>query len=191
MENKEQLKIIKESGEKDILNENKILKEKLEKSEKLAEERLNQLKYLQADFENLKKRYEKEKQNIIKSANESLIKELIVLLDDLDAAIKISEQENKTGYIMLKNKFFDILVCQGLGEIEAIGKKFNPEFHEALCRELSKHNEDDIIDEIQKGYMFCSKVIRASKVKVSKGLKDDDKTKIKDTKTNTGEEENI
>ncbi len=67
------------------------LKKQLEKTEKLAEERLNQLKYLQADIENLRKRYEKEKQEIIKTANESLIKELLVILDSFDAAIKVSK----------------------------------------------------------------------------------------------------
>jgi len=72
-------------------------------------------------------------------------------------------------------------MSHGLKEIEALGKKFNPEFHEVLCKELSKHNEDEIIEEIQKGYILKSKVIRHSKVKVSKkeeeeGLKIEDKS---------------
>ncbi|MEM3074550.1 MAG: nucleotide exchange factor GrpE [Candidatus Pacearchaeota archaeon] len=160
-------KIIKEEKEIKVLEEE--LKEKLEKSNKLAEERLNQLKYLQADFDNYRKQFDKEKEQIIKLANESLIKELIVILDDFDAAIRISsEEENKKGLLALKKKFFDILVNQGLKEIETLGKKFNPEFHEVLCKELSNHNEDEIIEEIQKGYMLKSKVIRTSKVKISK-----------------------
>lgn len=167
--------IIKE--EKKIKIEIDDLRKKLEKAEKLAEERLNQLKYLQADFDNYRKQFEKEKNNIIKLANETLIRELTVVLDDFDAAIKISKEiENKNGLLKIKKKFFDILVNQGLKEIEALGKKFNPEFHEVLCKELSKHNEDEIIEEIQKGYMLKSKVIRTSKVKVSKGLKKEDKT---------------
>ena len=157
--------------------------EKVEKEiEKLAEERLNQLKYLQADFDNYRKKFEKEKEQIIKLANETLIKGLIVILDDFDAAIKLSiEEENKNGLLTLKKKFFYILMSHGLKEIEALGKKFNPEFHEVLCKELSKHNEDEIIEEIQKGYILKSKVIRHSKVKVSKkeeeeGLKIEDKS---------------
>ncbi len=160
-------KIIKE--EEKIKSETEKLKEQLEESKKLAEERLNQLKYFQADFDNYRKKFEKEKEQIIKLANESLIKELIVVLDDFDAAIRISEEEeNKKGLLTLKKKFFDILVNQGLKEIEALGRQFNPEFHEVLCKELSKHNEDEVIKEIQKGYILKSKVIRTSKVKVSK-----------------------
>ncbi len=169
---------IKQESEKIIKEEKKLetktedLKKHLDEAKKLAEDRLNQLKYLQADFDNYRKRFDKEKEQIIKLANENLIKELIVVLDDFDAAIKLSlEEENKKGLLTLKKKFFDILVSQGLKEIEALGKKFNPEFHEVLCKELSKHNEDEVIEEIQKGYMICSKIIRHSKVKISK--KDD------------------
>ncbi len=157
-------------------DEVKGLKEKLEKAEKLAEERLNQLKYLQADIENLRKRFEKEKSEIIRLANKSLIRELLVVLDSFDAAIKITEEgKNKKGLLMLEKKFFDILVEYGLKEIEAIGKKFNPNFHEALCKEFSKQQDNEIIEVIQKGYIINSDVIRTSKVKVSKGLKDKDK----------------
>lgn len=172
-------KIIKE--EKKIKSETNELRDKLEKANKLAEERLNQLKYLQADFDNYRKQFDKEKEQIIKLANETLVKELIVVLDDFDAAIKISaEGENRKGLLTLKKKFSDILVNQGLKEIEALGKIFNPEFHEVLCEELSKHDEDEVIEEIQKGYMLKSKVIRTSKVKVSK--KEDKDLKINQTK---------
>ena len=166
---------IKQESEKIIGEEKKIksetneLRNKLEKTNKLAEERLNQLKYLQADFDNYRKQFEKEKEQIIKLANETLIKELIVILDDFDAAIKISaEGEHREGLLTLKKKFFNILINQGLKQIKALGRRFDPEFHEVLCKELSKHNEDEIIEEIQKGYVLKSKVIRTSKVKVSR-----------------------
>ena len=166
---------IKQESEKIIGEEKKIksetneLRNKLEKTNKLAEERLNQLKYLQADFDNYRKQFEKEKEQIIRLANEILIKELIVILDDFDAAIKISaEGEHREGLLTLKKKFFNILINQGLKQIKALGRRFDPEFHEVLCKELSKHNEDEIIEEIQKGYVLKSKVIRTSKVKVSR-----------------------
>jgi len=165
----------KQKGEtKKIPDEAKELKEKLKKAEKLAEERLNQLKYLQADIDNLRKRFEKEKQEIIKNANEALIKELLVVLDSFDAAIKMSE-ENKKGLLMLEKKFFDILTDYGLEEIEAIGKQFDPNFHESLCKEFSKKQNNEIVEVVQKGYTLNKKVIRTSKVKVSKGLKDKDR----------------
>jgi len=163
-------------------NETKDLKERLEETKKLAEKRLNQIKYLQADIDNLGKRFEREKQNIVQIANEALIKELLVVLDSFDAAIKISEGENKKGLLMLEKKFFDILVKYRLEEIEAIGKQFNPDFHEALCKEFSKQQDNEIIEIIQKGYTLDKRVIRTSKVKVSKGLKD--KNKLENNKEN-------
>jgi len=176
---KEEIKDKEKKGDKElkqIPDEIKGLKEKLEKAEKLAEERLSQIKYLQADVDNLRKRYEKEKHEIIKTADEALIKELLVVLDSFDAAIKVTEEgKNKKGLLMLEKKFFDILVDHGLEEIEAIGKKFNPNFHEALCKEFSKKQDNEVIEVIQKGYTVDSKVIRTSKVSVSKGLKDKDK----------------
>jgi len=167
LEKKKSAELVKQTPD-----ETKGLKERLEKSEKLAEDRLNQLKYLQADIENLRKKYEKEKKEIIENANEALIKELLVVLDSFDAAIKVTEEgENKKGLLILEKKFFDILVEHGLEEIESIGKQFNPDFHEALCREFDKKQDNEVIEVIQKGYTIDSKVIRASKVKVSKGLK--------------------
>ncbi len=169
---------IKEKKTEDkTLIETKKLKENLEEAKKLAEERLNQIKYLQADIDNLGKRFEREKQNIVHATNEALIKELLVVLDSFDAAIKVSEGESKKGLLMLEKKFFDILVEHGLEEIEAIGKQFNPNFHEALCKEFSKKQDNEIIEVIQKGYTLDKRVIRTSKVKVSKGLKKEDKSK--------------
>jgi molecular chaperone GrpE len=160
----ESQKIIKE--EKKLETETEKLKKELEEAKKLSEERLSQLKYLQADFDNYRKQFEKEREQIVKLANESLVKELIVILDDFESSIKLIE--NKEGIELLNKKFFSILEKHGLKKIEALGKKFNPNFHEVLCKELSSHDEDEIIEEIQRGYKLHSKVIRPSKVKISK-----------------------
>jgi molecular chaperone GrpE len=162
----ESKKIIKEEK---LESNTEDLKKQLEEAKRLAEERLNQLKYLQADFDNYRKKFDKEKEQIIKLANENLIKELIAVLDDFESSIKLIENErNKEGIEILHKKFFKILEKHGLKQIESLGKKFDPNFHEALCKELSEHNEDEIIEEIQRGYLLCSKVLRASKVKISK-----------------------
>lgn len=140
----------------------------LDAYKQLAEERLDQMKYLQADFDNYRKRFDKEKESIIKLANENLIKELIVILDDFESSVKLTENEkNKEGILLMQKKFFALLRKHGLKEIEALGKKFDPYFHEVLCKELSEHNEDEVIEEIQKGYLLCSKLIRPTKVKIS------------------------
>ncbi len=158
--------------ENNLCEENEGVNERteltLEEYKKLSEERLNQIRYLQADFDNYRKKFEKEKENIIRLANENLINELIVVLDDFESSVKLIENEkNKEGIILIQKKFFSLLQKHGLVEIESMGKKFDPNFHEVLCKELSEHDEDEIIEEIQKGYVLCSKVIRPSKVKVS------------------------
>mgnify|MGYP001609210989 CR=1 FL=1 len=141
----------------------------LEEYKRLAEESIDKLKYLQADFDNYRKKFDKEKESIIRLANENLIKELIVILDDFESSIRLTENnKNKEGILLMKKKFFDLLQKHGLKEIESLGKKFNPNFHDVLCKELSEHDDDVVIEEIQKGYILCSKVIRPTKVKISK-----------------------
>ena len=140
----------------------------LEEYKRLAEESIDKLKYLQADFDNYRKKFDKEKESIIILANENLIKELIVILDDFESSIRLTENDkNKEGILLMKKKFFDLLQKHGLKEIESLGKKFDHNFHEVLCKELSEHDDDVVIEEIQKGYILCSKVIRPTKVKIS------------------------
>ncbi len=155
------------------ISEIEVLTEKLEtqleETKKLAEERLNDLKYLHADFDNFRKQMNKEKEQIIKLANENLARELVIVLDDFDASLKSVESEkNKEGLERLHNKFVQLLEKHGLKKIEALGNKLDPNFHEVLCNELCNKEDDEIIEEIQKGYTFCSKVIRPSKVKIAK-----------------------
>ncbi len=123
------------------------------------EEVLSRIKYLQADFDNYRKQFEKEKLKIIELANENLIIDLLPLLD----ALEIASKENE-GIKMLQKKFIGTLEKYGLQEIKVAGQKLNPEVHEVLIKENSDKKE---IEEIQKGYTLKGKVIRASKVKVN------------------------
>jgi molecular chaperone GrpE len=152
---------------KEEINAGKLQND-IEELTKLAEERLKNLRYLQADFDNYRKQFEKEKLNIIKLANENLIKELIIILDDFENALNLIENEkNNEGLKLLHKKFFKTLENNGLKQIEALGKKFDPNFHEVLMKEISEAEEGTILEEIQKGFMLQSKVIRPSKVKIS------------------------
>jgi len=159
-------KLEKESIEE--LNTERELNMEFEEYKRLAEESINKLKYLQADFDNYRKKFDKEKESIIKLANENLIKELIVILDDFESSIKLIENnKNKEGILLIKKKFFNLLQKHGLKEIESLGKKFDSNFHDVLCKELSEHEEGTIIEEIQKGYFLGPKLIRPTKVKIS------------------------
>lgn len=140
----------------------------LEKHVKLAEDRLNQLKYLQADFDNYRKWSEKDKAITIALANESLIKDLLVILDDFDLAMpSLEKEENKEGLQMIRKKMMKILSDYGLAPIECVGKKFDPNYHEVICREKCLEESNTILEDFSTGYQLKSKVIRPSKVKIA------------------------
>jgi molecular chaperone GrpE len=144
------------------------LKKELGDKTRQAEERLEQLKYLQADFDNFRKWNAKEKDAITALANERLIHDLLVILDDFERALpSLEEEKNKEGMQMVYKKFVKILAGYGLEPIECVGKKFDPNSHEALCREPCREETNTILEDLGKGYRLKSKVIRPSKVKIA------------------------
>ncbi len=152
--------------EKDI----KELKKELSETKKLAETYLEQLKYLQADFENYKKRVLKEREEFVNTANENLIKELLTIFDDFERSlVLIKNKDDLKGLELIYENFLKILKNFDLKRIEAVGKKFDPYYHEVLLKENSDKEEGIILEEFQKGYLLNGKVIRHSKVKVSGG----------------------
>ncbi|WP_440950536.1 nucleotide exchange factor GrpE [Methanosphaerula subterraneus] len=144
------------------------LKKELGEQTRLAEERLNQLHYLQADFDNYRRWSEREKGSVIALANENLIRDILVILDDFERALPALElEENREGMSMIHRKLMKILDEYGLQPIECVGKKFDPNLHEVLCKERCEQEPDTIIEEIGKGYHLKSKVIRPSRVKIA------------------------
>ena len=152
------------------------LRKELEGKDNLAKDRLDQLKYLQADFDNYRKNFERERDNIIRLANEYLISDLLVVVDDLERALSIMKDgKDKEGVKMVYNNLIKILENQGLRPIETSGKKFDPNFHEVLCKEACEKEDGLILEELQRGFMLKSKVIRPSKVKISEKQTEDGK----------------
>lgn len=153
-----------------------VLRKKLEEKAKLAEDRLSQLRYLQADFENYRKNFERERENIISLANEDLISDLLVVVDDFERALSaMKESKDKEGVMIVYSNFIKILENKGLRSIETSGKKFDPNLHEALCREACEKDDGLVLEELQRGFMLKSKVIRPSKVKISEKQTEDGK----------------
>ncbi len=147
------------------------VKKDLETQTRLAEDRLERLKYLQADFDNYRKWSEKEKASSIALANEKLIKDLLVILDDFEQALPSLEQEqNREGMMMVRKKILKILKEYGLHPIDCVGKKFDPHFHEVICKEKCNEEPDTILEDLGKGYQLNSKVIRPSKVKIAEHI---------------------
>lgn len=140
------------------------LKEQLASAEGLAKERLDLLMRCRADLDNLLKRSAREKEENVKYASEKLICKLLPVMDSLEQAAKHDE-----GSRVLCMQLQSILSAEGLAPIEAKGMKFDPYRHEALYQvESNDKDEGTVVEEIQKGYIFNSHVIRYSKVAVSK-----------------------
>ncbi|MDD5730812.1 MAG: nucleotide exchange factor GrpE [Candidatus Omnitrophica bacterium] len=140
-----------------------------------AKEYWDRILRLQADFENIRKRLEREKQEYAKFANEGIIQELLNILDDLERTVELAQAKHQDisaflkGVEMILAHLYEMLKNHGLKSIEAEGKVFDPNFHEALMQEEnSKVPEHTIVEELQKGYLLNDRVIRTSKVKVSK-----------------------
>jgi len=136
------------------------------------QELLSKMKYLQADFDNYKKRCAKEKREITALASERVVRELLSLLDDFERALvnsraKSEDTEIQTkGLEMIYNRLREILAREGVTLIDT-GCKFDPFQHEVVNRTDEPGREDnDIIDCLQKGYMMGDKVIRPAKVVV-------------------------
>ena len=135
----------------------------------LSEERLDQLMRCRADLDNLMKRSVREKEDTIRYASEKLVHKLLPVLDSLEQAAKHDE-----GQKVLYMQLLGILSNEGLVPIQAVGKKFDPYRHEALFQVKKDDMEEDVVaEEIQKGYLFNSRVIRFSKVSVNKPLKEE------------------
>lgn len=162
------------------LDELNKLKEELKKEQERAEEHIKKYKYLLADYDNYRKRLDKEAEIRVKLEVEKFLIKLLDLRDDYMRAIEIAKMSDNPGTIsglegVLKN-LDSILNEEGIVEINAVGKSFDPNFHEALSFVDSMElPENTVTAEIRKGYMLSNRVIRTSLVEVSK--KPDAKTK--------------
>lgn len=157
------------------------------KKVKIPEEELNALKAkaaaadecaekmlrMQADFENRKKRQDKEKLDFLRFANEGIITELLRVMDDFERAIDSAKNTNDTkvllqGIEMVRRDFEDILKESGLKVIDPAGQPFDPEKHEAVEHvEDVVHPENTVLEVMRKGYELNGKVLRPAAVKVS------------------------
>ncbi|WP_295609585.1 nucleotide exchange factor GrpE [uncultured Methanobrevibacter sp.] len=146
------------------------LKEDLEKQEAETQEYISLSQRLQADFENFKKITDKQNKEIIKFANENIIKEFLDCYEDFGRALEVENDENlREGIELTYNKFKDILTKEGVEEIHAKGEKFDLNKHEALMVQESDDVENGyVIEELMKGYMYKDKVLKYSKVIVCK-----------------------
>ncbi len=171
----------KQNKEENNLKEEKTitLKEceyaKLKEEAQQGKDSQDKLLRIQADFENTRKRLERDKQDFAKFANEGIVLELLNILDDLERSVALAQAKHQDitaflkGVEMILAHLYELLKEHGVKPIEAEGKAFDPHYHEALLQEVNLDlPEHTIIEELQKGYLMNDRVIRTSKVKVSK-----------------------
>ena len=144
------------------------LQKKLEEAENKAAEYLQMAQRLQADFDNFRKRTQRENEEFKAFATAGLISELLTIEDDLDRALDNAKEENDfvIGVRGIRQNLMKVLESKGLTEIPTDGK-FDPNCHEALCI-VEADTDGDIAEVFQKGYRLGNKVLRYSKVKVTK-----------------------
>ncbi len=126
-----------------------------------------------AEFDNFRKRSEREFGFLVQSANAELIKRLLPVVDDLERSLEAAKESHNfealyKGIELVYQNFLKVLESFGVKPIEAVGKPFDPELHEALMQMDSDHEPDTVVQEHQKGYRLHDRVLRPSKVIVSR-----------------------
>jgi molecular chaperone GrpE len=141
--------------------------------QELAEEAQARTLRVQADFDNFRRRTQKEKEELAQYATSKLVTELLPVLDNFERALVTApgnaESEAFTkGINMIFRQLEGVLKSEGLAAMETVGQPFNPEYHQAIMQvESEEHEEGIVTEEVQKGYLLKDKVLRPAMVKVS------------------------
>lgn len=166
-------KILEDAEEiKEELHE---IKEDLEQS-KDGEDYKGKFFYVAAEMENMKKRFEREKTNLVKFGNEKVLSGLLDVVDNLDRTVDAiaGDEDEKVkniyqGVEMVRTQFLDVLKNNGLEKIEALGEIFDPNFHEAMGQLPAEGKKDqEVIEVYQHGYSLNGRLLRAAKVVIAK-----------------------
>lgn len=145
------------------------LQVQLEASRKDNEELFRKLQYLQADFENFRKRTGRETETILRFAHEALVARLLPVLDDFDATLANVKDDAAKGIRMVRDNLLKALQEAGLQEIPASGEKFDPYVHDCVQQVPDEDLEDGMVKEVvRKGYRFHEHVLRPAQVVVVK-----------------------
>ena len=144
------------------------LAEELEATRRERDEYLDALRRLKAEFENSRKRQERERTRILETASERLVVELLPVLDNLDRALE-AEGDIHEGVRAIRDQLITVLGKEGLLPVASDGQHFDPNVHEAVMSQPSEeHEEGTILQTFQRGYLLSGKPIRPAKVVVAK-----------------------
>jgi len=148
--------------------------EKVSEVQALADSNMDNYLRSQAEMENMKKRYQKDKQDLVKFGNETLTKQLLPVADNLEMALDHSKDENsiealREGVDLTLKGLLNVLEKAGVELVEAVGATFDPNFHEAVSEQEDDRAEPGtVLKELQKGYLLNKRLIRPAMVIVNK-----------------------
>jgi molecular chaperone GrpE len=164
---------VKPAAEEAVEESAETQEQAVDETEKLKaeiEEKKNQYLRLQADFENFRRRTRQEKEELGNVVTQTILKDMLPLLDNFERALAYDNKDSEgfhKGVEMIYNQFAEALKKNGLEYIETEGKKFDPNFHQAVMRVQNPDLEDETIAaELQKGYIVKGRVVRPSMVQV-------------------------
>jgi molecular chaperone GrpE len=157
-----------EETEITVREEIQLLTEELESARKERDEYLDNARRMKAELENSRRRQEKERARFVQLASERLMKELLPVLDNLDRALEV-EGDIREGIRATRDQLFSVLGQEGLTPVASDGQSFDPNVHEAVMSQPSdEHEEDTILQTLERGYVLNGKPIRPAKVIVAK-----------------------
>lgn len=166
-----------EEVESHVEQKSEDLMMKLKEKEREAAENFDKYMRALAELENYKKRAAKEKAEFVKYCNENLIKDILPLADSLERACKHACNAEdfeafKTGLKLVQDQLSCCLEKYGVEKIEAVGKDFDPNMHEALFQaDTEEHEDNKVVEEFEKGYLLYKRLLRPAKVSVCKRVK--------------------
>jgi molecular chaperone GrpE len=142
--------------------------------ESLAEDRYQQILRLRADFENFRRRVDREREELRGIVAEEIFSRLLTVYDNLDRALKAMPDTPeaaawRTGIAMTHKSFVEVLKSQGVEPVPTAGQNFDPAIHEAILRTPDSAPEGTVLEELQAGFRWGNRVLRAALVRVSAG----------------------
>ena len=177
----EPVDVVEEAADTETEN----LKEALEAKEKEAKENYDRYLRTVAELDNYKKRAARDKADILKYGKEDLVKDILPFLDSLDRALTHADSNDaqafKSGITLIQDQLLGCLKKHGVERIESAGADFDPNFHEALMQmDSAEHRDNQVVSEMEKGYLLNGRLIRPSRVCVCKKTKQNNGCEIND-----------
>lgn len=165
-------RVVEQTTEEQNQQDSQSAPSELDIAKAQAAEYLDQWRRTSADFANYRKRTEREWNEVRAMASADVIRQLFPVLDDFDRAFKAVPEEFQghpwvEGFRLIERKFMQILEQAGVKVIEAVGKPFDPNFHESVAMEESDQPHGTVLEEYRRGYQLNDKVLRPAMVKIA------------------------